>query len=129
MHQRMGFYIAPNGRLLTSGFYSYCATPRHSPNAGNGLGRVIREIKADGSLGPIYFIRYNRHAGFDESNTNYPFYQTSPDKGFIEACNALLADKLITLQWWEEDRAEDGFYVINPGDAENAAFFSTKPCH
>ena len=126
MHQRMGFYVAPNGRLLTCGFYSYCATPRHSPNAGNGLGRVVREIKADGSLGPIYFIRYNRHAGFNESNTNYPFYKASPDQGFVDACNSLLTDKLITLQWWEEDRAEDGFYVINPGDVENAAFFSAK---
>jgi len=38
----------------------------------------------------------------------------------------LLADKLITLQWWEEDRAKDGFYVIDPGDVENAAYFSAK---
>src|SRR6185312_3226835 len=38
MHQRMGFYVAPNGRLLTSGFYGYAATPQNSPNAGNGLG-------------------------------------------------------------------------------------------
>ena len=52
MHQRMGFYVAPNGRLLTLGFYGYAATPRHSPNAGNGLGRVIRKVKADGSSAP-----------------------------------------------------------------------------
>ncbi len=82
MHQRMGFYVAPNGKLLTLAFYSYCPTPRHSPNAGNGLGRVVREIKEDGSFGPIYFIRYNRHAGFNEENTNYPFYKTSKDDGF-----------------------------------------------
>ena len=50
MHQRMGFYVAPNDRLLTLGFYSYCPTPRHSPNAGNGLGRVVREIYKDGSI-------------------------------------------------------------------------------
>jgi hypothetical protein len=124
MHQRMGFYVAPNGKLLTSGFYSFCATPRHSPNAGNGLGRVVREIKADGTFGPIYFIRYNRHAGFDENNTHYSFYKTSQDKEFIAACEALLSDKLISLQWWEEDRADDGFYVINPGDVKNAAYFS-----
>jgi hypothetical protein len=126
MHQRMGFYVAPNGKLLTSGFYSYCATPRNSPNAGNGLGRVVREIKEDGGFGPIYFIRYNRHAGFDESNTNYPYYKSSGDKGFVAACEALLADKLITLQWWEEDRAKDDFYVIDPGDVKNAAYFSAK---
>jgi hypothetical protein len=69
MHQRMGFYIAPNGRLLTLAFYSYCATPKHSPNAGTGLGRVVREIYKDNSVGPIYFIRYNRHAGWKEDNT------------------------------------------------------------
>lgn len=124
MHQRMGFYLAPNGILLTSAFYSYCPTPRTSPNAGTGLGRVVREIKADGTFGPIYFIRYNRHAGWNESNTNYPFYKTSSDKEFLEACDSLLANKLITLQWWEEDRANDGFYVINPGDVKNAAYFS-----
>ena len=120
MHQRMGFYAAPNGRLLALGFYSYCAHPRTSPNAGNGLGRVVREIYSDGSLSPIFFIRYNRHAGFNEHNTRYPFYKTSKDKGFLQACEALLADKLITLQWWEEDRAKDGFYVIDPGDVKNA---------
>ena len=126
MHQRMGFYVAPNGRLLTLAFYSYCATPRNSPNAGDGLGRVVREIYKDGSFGPIYFIRYNRHAGWNESNTNYPFYKTSTDKGFLQACDALLADKLITLQWWEEDRGKDGFFALDPGDVKNAATFSAN---
>ena len=120
MHQRMGFYVAPDGRLLALGFYSYCAHPRTSPNAGNGLGRVVREVYPDGALGPVHFIRYNRHAGFDETNTTYPFYTASDDPGFVKACEALLADKLMTLQWWEEDRAQDGFYVIDPGDVENA---------
>ncbi|NWG12216.1 MAG: hypothetical protein HXY20_01640 [Acidobacteria bacterium] len=49
MHQWMGFYVAPNGRLLTSGFYGFCTSPRRSPNAGNGLGRVVREVREDGS--------------------------------------------------------------------------------
>jgi len=123
MHQRMGFYVAPNGRLLTLAFYSYCPTPRHSPNAGNGLGRVVREIHKDGSFGPIYFIRYNRHAGWNEDNTSYPFYTESKDKGFVQACESLLNDKLMTLQWWEEDRGKDGFYNINP---EDYAGFSCK---
>ncbi len=126
MHQRMGFYVAPNGRLLTLGFYGYAATPRHSPNAGNGLGRVVREVKADGTLGPVYFIRYNRHAGFDETNTSFPFYRTSDDAGFLAACEALLQDKLMTLQWWEEDRAKDGFYTINPEQVAGAATFNAK---
>lgn len=122
MHQRMGFYTAPDGRLLTLGFYSFCPTPRDAPNKGQGLGRVVREIYRNGKLGPIYFIRYNRHAGWNETNTRYPFYTRSKDKGFVQACDVLLKDKLVTLQWWEEDRATDGFYTIKLDGAEPKAF-------
>jgi hypothetical protein len=121
MHQRMGFFTSSTGRLLTLGFYSYCPTPHFGPNNGQGLGRVVREVFDDGTFGPIYFIRYNRHAGWNETNTRYPFYNESPDEGFVEACEELLNDKLATLQWWEEDRAEDGFYTISPGDLEPKA--------
>lgn len=124
MHQRMGFYVAPNGKLLVSGFYSYTSTPRNPPNAGNGLGRVVREIHKDGTLGPIYFIRYNRHAGWNELNTNYPFYTKSKDKDFLEACESLLNDKLATLQWWEEDRGEDGFFAMDPSQVPDGDYFS-----
>ncbi|MFC2084249.1 hypothetical protein ACFLS9_04255 [Bacteroidota bacterium] len=126
MHQRMGWYVAPNGKLIASGFYSYCPTPRRSPNAGTGLGRVVREVKEDGSFGPVYFIRYNRHAGWNESNTNFPFYKESKDMQFLEACESLLADKLITLQWWEEDRAKDGFYSIDPSKVPGGDVFHRK---
>jgi hypothetical protein len=123
MHQRMGFFVAPNGRLLTLGFYSFCTDPlpQKGPNKGQGLGRVVREIHADNTFGPIYFIRYNRHAGWNETNTSYSFYKTSPDVGFVEACDALLNDKLMTLQWWEEDRATDGFYTLQLDKAEPKA--------
>jgi len=128
MHQRMGFYVAPNHRLLTLAFYSFCPHPRKGPNNGQGLGRVVREVYKDGTLGPIYFIRYNRHSGWDESNTNYPFYKMSHDEGFIAACEALLADKLMTLQWWEEDRAKDGFYTIKTGGKSTKALcFCHRP--
>lgn len=112
MHQRMGFYVAPDGQLLVLGFYGICPTVRVSPNDGRGIGRVVREVYADGSFGPIYFVRYNRHAGWNEGNTHYPFYEQAPDPGFVEACRALLADRLVTLQWWEEDRSADGFYAV-----------------
>lgn len=128
MHQRMGFYITKEDRLLTLAFISYCPTSRIGPNNGQGLGRVVREIYKDGSYGPIYFIRYNRHAGWDEGNTNYPSYKNSPDKTFINACDELLNNKLITLQWWEEDRANDGFFTIDPGELEPKAFnFFKRP--
>ncbi|MHC4213320.1 MAG: hypothetical protein ACYSWP_08115, partial [Planctomycetota bacterium] len=128
MHQRMGLYIAKDGRLLTLAFYSFCNTPRNGPNNGQGLGRVVREVYKDGTFGPIYFIRYNRHAGWDESNTLYPLYKDSKDKGFVKACEELLADKLVTLQWWEEDRAEDGFYTIDLGGEEiKALSYAHRP--
>ena len=117
MHQRMGFYTAPDGRLLALGFYGISAAHNDNPNDGTGIGRVVREIYADGRLGPIFFIRYNRHAGWNEENTRFPFYQASDDAGFVQACNALLADKLATLQWWEEDRSHDGFYAAAGGKA------------
>ncbi|HNQ90086.1 MAG TPA: hypothetical protein PKM73_15830 [Verrucomicrobiota bacterium] len=123
MHQRMGFYVAPNGRLLTLAFYSFCMQPlpQHGPNKGQGLGRVVREIHANNTLGPIYFIRYNRHAGWNETNTTFPFYKSSTDSGFVAACDALLQDKLMTLPWWEEDRATDGFYTLRLDKAEPKA--------
>lgn len=109
MHQRMGFYVAPNGRLLVLGFYG--RAPAFS--GANGIGRVVREAYKDGTYGPIYFVRYNSLSDQNESNTFYPFYTRSNDQGFIDACNALLADKLKTMQWWDEERnREDDFFSI-----------------
>lgn len=117
MHQRMGFYRSRSDRLLTLAFYSHaCPYPWperwDGPNDGKGVGRVVREIYRDGTFGPIYFIRYNRHAGWDEHNTNYPFYRSAPDVGFVAACEELLANRLMTMQWWEEDKSPDGFYPV-----------------
>ncbi|MDP0500815.1 MAG: exo-alpha-sialidase [Verrucomicrobiota bacterium JB022] len=108
-HQRMVWYVAPNGRLLATGFHGEAP----NPNDGSGIGRVVREVKANGELGPIYFIRYNSGPNWDEAKAKqYPFYTQSGDAAFKEACEALLNDKLATAQWWEEDRAEDGFYRV-----------------
>ncbi|MDC6365720.1 MULTISPECIES: glycoside hydrolase [Flavobacteriaceae] len=106
MHQRMGFYVAPNGRLLTLAFYGHTENPFRE----NGIGRVVREIYKDGKMGPIYFIRYDSQTGWNESNTSYPYYKKSKDKGFVAACDALLGNTLMTLQWFEEDNGDDGFY-------------------
>jgi hypothetical protein len=111
MHQRMGFYVAPNGRLLVLAFYGHAP----SPWGATGIGRVVREAYKDGTYGPVYFLRYNSLAGAGESDTTtFPFYARSKDSGFVEACNALLGDKLKTMQWQEEDRSTDGFYTV-PG--------------
>lgn len=108
-HQRMGFYVAPDGRLLVLGFYG-----KHpSPNDGTGIGRAVREVREDGSFGPIHIIRPNSKSGFPDFKPPYPFYKESPDAGFVAACDALLANKLMTAQWWEEEMLDDsGFYRI-----------------
>lgn len=111
MHQRMGFYVAPNGRLLVLAFYGHAEDPFEQ----GGIGRVVREANPNGTYGPIYFIRYTSHADWNETNTAYPFYTKSEDKGFIEACEALLKDRLKTLQWMDEDKGLDGFYTAQRG--------------
>ena len=115
MHQRMGFYVTKDGsKLLTLGYYGICLEKKgDSPLDGNGIGRVVREIKADGSFGPIYFIRINHE--WNESTVKYPFYKRSPDKAFVAACDELLADPLMTQQWVEEADRDDPLITIkNP---------------
>jgi hypothetical protein len=110
MHQRMGFFVAKNKRLLTLAFYGIVMGPKDDPNDGNGIGRVVREIYPDGKFGPIYFIRNN--SSWNNGNTgrvksDYPFYTSSKDKGFVEACNELLANPLMMQQWIEEADRND----------------------
>lgn len=105
MHQRMGFYVAKNNKLLALGYYGIALYSKDDPNDGNGIGRVVREIRPDGSFGPVYFIRYNH--GFNEKNTKFPFYKKSKDKSFIAACDELLSQPLQMQQWVEEADRND----------------------
>ena len=105
MHQRMGFYVSKKGRLLALGFYGICLDPHDDPNDGKGIGRVVREIHADGSWGPIYFIHYN--PAWTIANTSFPFYTSSKDKGFVADCNELMATPLMMMQWVEETDRRD----------------------
>ncbi len=105
MHQRVGFYVSKEDRLIAMGNYGIALTPKDDPNDGNGIGRVVREIYDDGTFGPIYFIYYN-HA-FDESNTVYPYYTRSKDKGFQRACEEILSNPLYLMQWVEEADRND----------------------
>src|SRR5579862_4497732 len=120
MHQRMGFFIAPDGRLLVMAFYG------HAPNpfGKGGIGRVVRELHKDGSLGPIYFLRYNARSGWGENNTGYPFYKHSPDAGFVASCDAMLANRLMREQWWDEERLDDPFFSVRtPGSRDPRNWF------
>jgi hypothetical protein len=105
MHQRMGFYTAKSKRLFALAFYGIVLGQKDDPNDGNGIGRVIREIKADGSFGPIYFLRYNH--SFSEKNSSYPFYKSSKDKGFVAACEEILSTALLMMQTVEEADRND----------------------
>jgi len=105
MHQRMGFYVSNDNRLLTVAYYGISLHKKDSPNDGKGLGRVVREIYKDGSFGPVYFIRYNH--GWNENNTYFPFYKESKDKEFVAACNELMANPLMMQQWVEEADRDD----------------------
>ena len=104
-HQRMGFFVSKKNRLLTLAYYGIVMGKGDDPNDGKGIGRVVREINKDGSFGPIYFIRYNK--SWDQKKSAYPFYTSSKDKGFVEACNELLATPLMMMQWVEEADRDD----------------------
>jgi hypothetical protein len=122
MHQRMGFFAAPNDRLLVLGFYGHA----EDPFGPGGIGRVVREIRKDGTFGPIYFIHYSTVASeWNENNTRYPFYTRSDDPGFIEACEALLANRLVRLQWYDEDPGSVGGYPVT-ADVEALCFYHRK---
>ena len=111
MHQRVGFYVAPNGKLIAIGNYGIALTPKDDPNDGNGIGRVVREIKEDGTFGPIYFIYYNHD--FNARNTIYPHYKKSKDKAFVRAVDALIADPMQRMQWVEEADRNDPLIPLN----------------
>lgn len=104
-HQRMGFFVSKKARLLTLAYHGIVLGPGDDPNDGMGIGRVVREVYKDGRFGPIYFIRYNKT--WNKSNTSYPFYTASRDKGFVEACNELLSSPLMMQQWVEEADRDD----------------------
>jgi hypothetical protein len=110
MHQRMGFYVSKKNVFLVLGFYGISFDAKDDPNDGLGIGRVVREILPDGKFGPIYFIHYNPR--WNEGNTKYPYYTSSKNKGFIEACNELLANKLMTQQWNEETDRKDPIITL-----------------
>ncbi|MGX5687861.1 exo-alpha-sialidase [Arcticibacter tournemirensis] len=125
MHQRMGFYLSKKNRLLVLGYYGIAMDAKDDPNDGKGIGRVVREVYQNGKFGPIYFIRNN--SSWKVKKGDFPFYTKSKDKGFVEACNELMANKLMVQQWVEEADRNDplislqrpvkafSFYHLNDG--------------
>ncbi|MHC4474065.1 MAG: PA14 domain-containing protein [Planctomycetota bacterium] len=111
-HQRMGWYVSPEGRLIACAYYGMPGTP----NDGKGIGRVVREVKGPGEYGPIYWVRYNKYQGYSKDDSpHYPYYKDAPDKGFVKTIDVLLANKLMIQQWYEEDQDNsEGFFSFEP---------------
>jgi len=106
MHQRVGWYVSKDRNTLVAiGNHGIVLYPKDDPNDGNGVGRVVREVKKDGTLGPIYFIYYNHD--FNEKNTIYPYYKKAKNKAFVKACDEILADPMQRMQWAEESDRDD----------------------
>lgn len=117
MHQRQGFYVSKSGHLFAMGTYGICLNKKDHNNDGNGIGRVIREIKKDGKLGPIYFIYYNH--GFNAGNTDYPYYKKG-NKEMRKACEEILANPRMLMGWVEEaDRNDSIIPLSKPYKAYN----------
>ena len=121
MHQRVGWYVSSvetGSRLLAIGNYGICLHKKDDPNDGDGIGRVVREVFPDGTLGPVYFFYYNH--GWDASNTNFPFYTKSKDKKFRKAVEEILSSPLYWMQFVEEcDRKDPHLPVANEYKAFN----------
>ncbi|HUX59506.1 MAG TPA: PA14 domain-containing protein [Bacteroidales bacterium] len=109
LHERMGFYVSPSGKLLVIGYYGL----KDAPNDGKGVGRAIREINGTGNYGPIYWVRYGKYQGYNKDNSPYfPYYKDSKDEKFVESVDSLLANKLMVQQWFEEDQdTTDSFFA------------------
>lgn len=118
-HQRMGFYCAPNDVLLVLSFYGIVHDRRKSmPCDGWGVGRAVRRIFPDGTLGDIHFLIYNEPAGYTRENLhNFPAYDASSDADFVAACDALLADGAVMRQMYEEQRFDKALFPTRGDEA------------
>ena len=118
MHQRMSFYVTSDNRLLATAFYGISPTYKIAPCKGYGVGRVVREIYQDFTFSDIYFLRRNEAGGYNAANADmFPLYTKSPDEGFRNACEELLANKLVTAQMWEEERLNTEWFTVPGGEA------------
>ena len=104
MHQRVGWYVSKSGQLWALGNYGVAFDKKDDPNDGNGIGRVIREVKKDGTLGDIYFIYKN--SSYTSKTSIFPFYTKAP-KEVKQACEEILANPRYRMQWVEEADRND----------------------
>lgn len=123
MHQRMAFYLAEHDVMLVSGFYGWSPELWMTNWDHFGIGRVVRRLYPDGSLGQIYFLHVNWQGGWKKEQLLYPFFEESGDEELIAACRQLLADPLAVQQWAEEHGDRDPMIRIkHPAGGTYQAF-------
>jgi hypothetical protein len=81
---RMYFYHTANGKMLAIDARRITHDKIDDVAAG---GVVVRELQADGSLGPVYTLIKSPSADGTPA-----YFTDSTDKSFVEACDQLLAD-------------------------------------
>ncbi len=81
---RMHFFLAPNGRMLAIAGLRRDETKLTDKDRDT---LVVREILADHNLSPYYMLLAPTPVASPE------FYTNSTDRGFVDACNALLANR------------------------------------
>lgn len=124
IHQRVGFYRTKSDRMLLLGFYGWSPQPWITPWDNYGIGRVVRELYRDGTMGAIFFIRPCRQGGWSDRQLLYPLYTESEDPSFVACCEELLHDRLAVQQWAEENGDRDELILIKHGSdgKSNQAF-------
>ena len=123
-HQRMGFFCASNGVMLVLSFYGIVYDRALcSPCDGWGVGRAVRRLYPDGSLGDIHFLMYNEPAGYTKETAPYfPYFEDSGDEQLISACRELLQNRPVLNQMYEEQRNDRSLF---PEPLGKAACFYT----
>ncbi len=123
MHQRMGFYYAKNDVMLVSGFYGWSPQMWMTNWDRRGIGRVVRRLYPDGTLGEIYFVHVNRQGGWRKEQLLYPWFEESGDEELVAACRELLHNSLAVQQWAEEHGdADPEMRIKHPAGGTYQAF-------
>ncbi len=113
---RMYFFLAPNGRML---MIAGLRPDEGETIEDNKRGLVVRELRADHALGEVYTLQPLGIVTRGESRRlNGPMFETSGDAGFIEACRALLADR-VYLEQQDRGRLLLGDRAMKWHDAAN----------
>jgi hypothetical protein len=128
---RLGFWIAPSGRLYAMADY----IPLSGYTSGDycdwlTYGVTVREIRENGAFGPIHFVADNPTL-HPRTALPFPYYTASADPAFKADCEALRTDRIATLSWWEAIRSENfNFprslvdFIAKKGDIR----FAKAPC-